>query len=818
MPKSRLYEFEVPDRLSSYVDRQLQRADFWGMSMNIVVNRALNDMDRNSALYIASRIAEAKDLTYMVWRDNEADVEYVVSAERGDDNLPVVNQRSSRVDDDTYIALLIPQAQAQMLPNYFVSEWRQFLTDKEDRTPREDAELEAANIQYNLRNPGSGAPVEPPAGGSDTAEPPRTDTAGGSGTAASGEEERAAPAAIPAEGPLARFANSGKGGLANDPDEEEAIRELQTFLVDLGLDVGRNGVDGRYGPRTTQAVRDFQTAAAENLGFDGGVDGDAGPVTIPVIIQVRNDLAEIQRLIQALRNNDTREGFIPVYLKSSISKLLERVLVEDDRSDLETLVNRYRPFIEQFPNATINQSPGGDRPSLFNQAIQILGGETTPVTTEPRQTDPADGAAAPGNATGLNWDEITLAPTNVQDELGVPVQSVILQGERGADYIFVPIDSVNGLEIEYIEGSATGTPTTATVPEGLAFTINQEIERRSETEEPETDPRIEWPAPFNTPDPWPEEYTRYENIVKGVDLVRFDGEEDLTEVRWILNISERTLNRVTEINLTDVREYTNLRTQNLTPVGDLNGNSFRLNDYDNLTRIMLDLDEFNEIDDAVYTNDFTDNVIAYWETYKDFYETDRFVATVERNREWTLEELTFIKNTLTTVADLMQRNETRLTIDGRQVQGPSRRNEPRSIQRIRDFITRTIDPRIQRLEREAEQVRTNAATQKATRLLYLLDQNTNAAEHREIENIILTIGSRQEFEQVDEIFTNLPNNRGRDNLFAWFNSEGVGIGFLRHDMTNIRNHLQRIGVNVSGLNENEVASMLKRLNTILGVK
>ena len=44
------------------------------------------------------------------------------------------------------------------------------------------------------------------------------------------------------------------------PKEDEAkVRQLQQSLQDLGYDVGSTGVDGKYGPRTTRAVRAFKT-------------------------------------------------------------------------------------------------------------------------------------------------------------------------------------------------------------------------------------------------------------------------------------------------------------------------------------------------------------------------------------------------------------------------------------------------------------------------------------------------------------------------------------------------------------------------------
>jgi hypothetical protein len=78
-------------------------------------------------------------------------------------------------------------------------------------------------------------------------------------------------------GSLAKFAKSGKGGIKNDPDEKEAISELQERLTKLGFDTG--GTEGIYGPKTEQAVKDFQTMMGTKP------DGDAGPKTINAIIR-----------------------------------------------------------------------------------------------------------------------------------------------------------------------------------------------------------------------------------------------------------------------------------------------------------------------------------------------------------------------------------------------------------------------------------------------------------------------------------------------------------------------------------------------------
>lgn len=89
--------------------------------------------------------------------------------------------------------------------------------------------------------------------------------------AADGEQQAAAGEGMS----LADFAKSDKGGIKNDPGETRAITELQEFLKTMGWDVG---VDGRYGPQTTAAVKEFQ----QLVGLTD--DGDAGPQTIEKIL------------------------------------------------------------------------------------------------------------------------------------------------------------------------------------------------------------------------------------------------------------------------------------------------------------------------------------------------------------------------------------------------------------------------------------------------------------------------------------------------------------------------------------------------------
>ena len=51
------------------------------------------------------------------------------------------------------------------------------------------------------------------------------------------------------------------------PEDIDAVRDMQRKLEELGYDVGSTGIDGKYGPRTTRAVRAFKTD--NNISGDG---------------------------------------------------------------------------------------------------------------------------------------------------------------------------------------------------------------------------------------------------------------------------------------------------------------------------------------------------------------------------------------------------------------------------------------------------------------------------------------------------------------------------------------------------------------------
>ena len=169
-----------------------------------------------------------------------------------------------------------------------------FMSDKNkgllaDRIKQYKPTVDKARSQLS-----GGATAEPKSGAADAPEPEAkaaSDASGDKGAAKDAEKK-------PTAGSLAKFAKSGKGGLANDPDETAAIDELQTYLNDLGFDTGTP--DGKYGPATVKGVKAFQEY------FGAKVDGDAGPETIGQIIRLRSIFFEGGKTFVDFRKDMTR--------------------------------------------------------------------------------------------------------------------------------------------------------------------------------------------------------------------------------------------------------------------------------------------------------------------------------------------------------------------------------------------------------------------------------------------------------------------------------------------------------------------------------
>lgn len=154
----------------------------------------------------------------------------------------------------------------------------------------------------------------------------------------------------PIAGNLKKFAKSGKGGLANDPDEVEAVKELQQYLTDMGFDP--NGVDGKYGGGTVKAVKEFQEY------FGAKVDGDAGPETIGQIIKLRSisfkggktfadfrkDMSRMEELIKkggAIKKSTENSSRDFRSLINIVEQSLTEALSDQEKKELDELIAQY---------------------------------------------------------------------------------------------------------------------------------------------------------------------------------------------------------------------------------------------------------------------------------------------------------------------------------------------------------------------------------------------------------------------------------------------------------------------------------------------
>ncbi len=48
-------------------------------------------------------------------------------------------------------------------------------------------------------------------------------------------------------------------------DHGDRVKQLQQMLIELGFDVGPDGVDGEYGPDSQQAFQNYQFQAGQEL-------------------------------------------------------------------------------------------------------------------------------------------------------------------------------------------------------------------------------------------------------------------------------------------------------------------------------------------------------------------------------------------------------------------------------------------------------------------------------------------------------------------------------------------------------------------------
>jgi peptidoglycan hydrolase-like protein with peptidoglycan-binding domain len=630
---------------------------------------------------------------------------------------------------------------------------------------------------------------------------------------------------------LERFANSGKGGLRNDPDEVDAINELQEFLVSLGLDVGNNGVDGRYGSRTTGSVRRFQSALT-----DVEIDGDAGPETIGKIVEIRTDLARMQELIDALN-----ESALPVKFKSGLAQLLERDLTQEERTELQNLLDKYEDFRQEFPSYNTE---------LFSSAENAVTGATDADTTTGTDTD-------------LNWEEITVADEATQDELGVPVDAVILEQGLGAEYIYVFIDSINGREFEYVEGSATGTPTTVTAPEGLVYTINQEIERR-ESETPAGDDgaeagddgaeagddgaeagddgaeagaeaeagedTIEWAAPFNTAD-WPADSATSGNEIRGTDRWEANGSRRVG--RWIYN---------TETTALSMQEAFYTRGSNVWleseplewpsgTVQEISGNSYYEGSQESNGFTFVDLSNKENLRNAIgveaqaaqqqpadagdpipdndsieeFKQAAIDNIRVWLQNPGPTVENTEEHLRLYRLPARTRQELEWLDTVYSPLPLKLARSDLNYDFDGTRIRLEYRINTDNA-DVVQQWIREELRPALQAARRETPAPTTTGPIppEARTKAQTLYDAMSGMGVNRaQVEQVMLRIASAEEYEQIDSAFRQLSDG---ESLWSFIDSQ------MFFSTVRIEDHLRSINVNYEATTESEkIINITKRL-------
>lgn len=259
----------------------------------------------------------------------------------------------------------------------------------------------------------SGTTAEPKSDAPEPEAKAASDASGDKGAAKDTEKK-------PTAGTLAKFAKSGKGGLANDPDEVEAIKELQQYLTDLGFDP--NGVDGKYGPGTVKGVKAFQEY------FGAKVDGDAGPETIGQIIKLRSigfkggktfvdfrkDMTRMEELLKKAGTKAPENSSVDFRdLISLVESMLTEALSDQEAKELADLVAQYDDVMNDGEFSQAIPKPSFDRyKKIYDAAKELdtgatgtpsdkLDGKDGDMTTPPgdKQPDAQMGVDQPGGDT-----------------------------------------------------------------------------------------------------------------------------------------------------------------------------------------------------------------------------------------------------------------------------------------------------------------------------------------------------------------------------------------------------------------------------------
>lgn len=211
-------------------------------------------------------------------------------------------------------------------------------------------------------------------------------------------------------GALAKFAKSGKGGLANDSDEVEAINELQTRLKEMGIDIT---VDGKYGKGTVDAVKRVQEMLGEKQ------DGDAGPKTISAIMKMGNvpgiitfydDLKRLAELSKKVKKESNDFRYVMTILEGG--NLLE-ALSAAEQKEYDDLMKKHQA---KFDDPEYQVALPKSVQDLMSQVIKQGGGA---ASNQDAGMDAEKGLADTNKKPKIIGDWFIAMPKDMQKELGL---------------------------------------------------------------------------------------------------------------------------------------------------------------------------------------------------------------------------------------------------------------------------------------------------------------------------------------------------------------------------------------------------------------
>lgn len=340
---------------------------------------------------------------------------------------------------------------------------------------------------------------------------------------------------------LRQFAQSDERGIANNPEQREAIRQLQQRLIDLGYDLGSMGADGIYGRRTIAAVRAYQEA--NNL----TADGDAGPETINHLLRNRSQSAadaaidrrmdgdaaataqqprpaeEQPRYFVAILRGDNGESYV-------VMDRTNDQPVQDERGNNRTFPNRDEAEeLAAELNSGTSATPGGEQ-------TPAPGGEQTPTEEPPARP----GAFRVRGDLIVGRDSITLQDgrtINKQWELRISDRRLRFVRSTN-EYRNAYVGRVNGEERVFVY--ALDRNRYVALQTGYTNLIEAmrenvpDFDQRVDAEE--TGPSGDSQTPTNATQ---EPYTRDGDTVTGTDTITLSGRESTWN--WTIAIAERTV-------------------------------------------------------------------------------------------------------------------------------------------------------------------------------------------------------------------------------------------------------------------------------------